>query len=82
MDNTLQYLRESLSNYDEDALSLSIYDKLQHNTYENEEDFIKDLNDKELQYLEQILEREIDYAENVQDDLRVGQLREVYELIF
>lgn len=82
MDNTLQYLRESLSNYDEDNLSLSIYHKLKHNTYENEVDFVKDLNDKQLQYLEQILEREISYAENVQDDLRVEQLREVYELIF
>ncbi|WP_047982915.1 sporulation protein [Ornithinibacillus californiensis] len=82
MDRTLQYLRESLSNYDDDKLSMSIYKKLKNKTYQNEREFVEDLDDKEMQYLNQILEREINYAENVQDDTRVQQLREVYELIF
>jgi Minor curli fiber component A len=76
------YLRESLSNYENSELSQSVYNKLENHSYPSEEDFIKDLNDKELQYLNNILEREIHYAENVQDELRVQQLREVYELIF
>jgi hypothetical protein len=76
------YLRESLSNYENSELSQSVYHKLENHSYPSEEDFIKDLNDKELQYLNNILEREIHYAENVQDELRVQQLREVYELIF
>ncbi|MEN2767812.1 sporulation protein [Ornithinibacillus xuwenensis] len=82
MDHTLKYLQESLSNYTDNALSESIYQKLRNNSYENEEEFVEDLNDKEMQYLDQILEREINYAENVQDDVRVAQLREVYEIIF
>ncbi len=82
IDRTLQYLRESLSNYDDDKLSMSIYKKLKNKTYQNEREFVEDLDDKEMQYLNQILEREINYAENVQDDTRVQQLREVYELIF
>jgi hypothetical protein len=76
------YLRESLSNYTDNELSQSIYNKLKQNTYQSEKDFVADLNDKEMQYLDQILEREINYAEGVQDNVRVGQLREVYEQIF
>ncbi|MBC5636530.1 sporulation protein [Ornithinibacillus sp. BX22] len=82
MDHTLKYLLESVSNYEESELSQSIYQKLKHNQYQNERAFVDDLDDKEIQYLDQILEREINYAENVQDDIRVQQLREVYELIF
>ncbi|GIO25605.1 sigma-G-dependent sporulation-specific SASP protein [Ornithinibacillus bavariensis] len=82
IDHTLMYLRESLSNYENNELSQSIYNKLVHNSYSSEADFVEDLNDKEMQYLNHILEREIHYAENVQDDLRIQQLREVYELIF
>uniref|UniRef100_UPI00403EF822 sporulation protein n=1 Tax=Ornithinibacillus sp. FSL M8-0202 TaxID=2921616 RepID=UPI00403EF822 len=82
IDHTLQYLLESLSNYEDSELSQTIYQKLKHNPYQSEREFVDDLDDKEIQYLDQILEREINYAENVQDDVRVQQLREVYELIF
>lgn len=82
IDNTLLFLRESLSNYEKHELSRGIYLKLQQNQYQNEREFVEDLDDREMQYLDQILEREINYAENVQDDVRVSQLREVYELIF
>ena len=82
IDDTLLYLRESLSNYEGNELSQSIHQKLQNKNYQSEEEFVEDLDDREMQYLNKILEREIGYAENVQDDLRVEQLREVYELIF
>ena len=82
IDNTLQYLRESLSNYEKHELSRAIYQKLQQNQYKNEREFVEDLDDREMQYLDKILAREISYAENVQDDMRVQQLREVYEIIF
>ena len=82
IDHTLLYLRESLSNYEGNDLSQSIHHKLQNNNYQSEEEFVDDLDDREMQYLDKILAREIGYAENVQDDLRLQQLREVYELIF
>ncbi|WP_188385589.1 sporulation protein [Ornithinibacillus halotolerans] len=82
MDHTLHYLRESLSNYEDHELSTTIYNKLTNNTYQNEKAFVDALDDKEMQYLEKILEREINYAENAQDPLRVEQLKEVYEQIF
>ncbi|WP_369797422.1 sporulation protein [Paucisalibacillus sp. EB02] len=82
IDHTLLYLRESLSNYEGNELSQSIHQKLQNKNYQSEKEFVEDLDDREMQYLDKILAREISYAENVQDDLRIQQLREVYEILF
>ncbi|WP_072890346.1 sporulation protein [Ornithinibacillus halophilus] len=82
MDNTLLYLRESLSNYLEHDLCKEIYNKMESNQYENEEAFVNDLDDKELSYLESLVERELSYANNVGDGTRIYQLNEVYELLF
>lgn len=50
--------------------------------YENEGEFVKDLNDLEMDALNQVLEKEIKYAENEQDEKRTMELNEVYELLF
>ena len=43
---------------------------------------MKDLNDLEMDALNQVLEKEIKYAENEQDEKRTMELNEVYELLF
>ena len=50
--------------------------------YANEGEFVKDLNDLEMDALNQVLEKEIKYAENEQDEKRTMELNEVYELLF
>lgn len=47
-----------------------------------EGNFVKDLNDDEMSYLNTILEKEIKYAQNEQDQQRASELNEVYELLF
>lgn len=82
MDQTLQYLRESLSNYIENDVCQQILSKIETNNYASEESFIVDLDGKEMDYLDMVLEQELDYAKNVQSDSRVKELNEVYEQLF
>src|SRR5690625_3057240 len=82
IDHTLLYLRESLANYTENKMGQQLYEKVEAKHYANEAAFVKDLNDKEMAYLDSILKREIDYAKNAQDNTRLSQLNEVHELIF
>nr|WP_163971199.1 sporulation protein [Oceanobacillus halotolerans] len=82
MDNTLNYLRESLSNYMEHDLCQEIVEKIENHDYESEEEFVTALDDKEMEYLDSMLERELRYAKNVENDIRVKELTEVYELLF
>lgn len=84
MDHTLDYLRESLSNWlDEDHAARQIYKKLMHEHYRNEEEFSKDLTRQEAAYLDDIMKKEMNYAKDEQDMIRFKELHEVYErLIF
>ncbi|RAK22103.1 hypothetical protein B0I26_10291 [Anoxybacillus vitaminiphilus] len=84
MEKTLAYLREILSNYTErhDKTPLMIYHKLIRNNYRNEEEFVRDLSQKEIACLDRILPDEIKYAMDERDFERVYQLNEVYELLF
>jgi len=83
IEKSLKYLSESLSNYiEEDHMSRKINSKLEQRDYETEIDFVEDLEDEEIEYLNMLLEREINYAENVQDDIRVKELNDIYELLF
>ncbi|WP_044476886.1 hypothetical protein [Oceanobacillus massiliensis] len=82
MDNTLGYLRESLSNYIESDMCQQILSKLEANNYAGEGKFVNELDGDEMSYLDMILENELDYARNVQNDSRVKELNEVYELLF
>jgi hypothetical protein len=82
MDRTLQYLRESLSNYIENDVCQQILSKIENKNYANEESFVGDLDGQEMDYLDMVLENELDYAKNVQNDDRVKELNEVYEQLF
>ncbi|WP_342541282.1 sporulation protein [Heyndrickxia sp. FSL K6-6286] len=80
MDTTLAYLRESLSNHVNRSTGQRIYKKLQ-NHYKNEEEFVRELDEEEISFLNSILKDEISYAQNEKDEKRVHQLNEVYELL-
>ncbi|WP_440706330.1 sigma-G-dependent sporulation-specific acid-soluble spore protein CsgA [Heyndrickxia oleronia] len=80
MDTTLAYLRKSLSNHVNRSTGQRIYKKLQ-NHYQNEEEFVRDLDEEEISFLNSILKDEISYAQNEKDEKRVHQLNEVYELL-
>ncbi|WP_414672223.1 sporulation protein [Lentibacillus sp.] len=82
IDNTLDYLRESLVNYRENDMMKQITVKLEQNDFKDEEEFVKSLNEEEIAYLDSVVEKELNYARNAQDDVRAEQLREVYELLF
>lgn len=83
MDVTLGYLRESLSNYTEKYQSCqSIYQKLAENNYQNEGEFVNDLDEAEIAALDRVLINEINYAKKAEDKKRVDELNEVYELLF
>ena len=77
MDRTLGYLRESLSNHLEHDVCRGIYKKLQVKHYANEGEFVKDLNDLKVHVLNQVLETEIKYAENEQDQKPTMEWNEV-----
>lgn len=82
MDSNLGYVRESLSNHlDNHELCQRIYDKLENNTYKDENDFVRDLDENEILALNMILRTEIGYARQEQNDERVRQLSEVYAML-
>ncbi|MBS4208141.1 sporulation protein [Bacillus sp. FJAT-50079] len=81
MDQTLSYLRESLANYIEDERCKQIYKKLENHNYDSEGKFVLDLNEDEITYLDTVLKKELEYAKQVQNDDRVNELSEVYELL-
>lgn len=80
--STLLYLKESIANYiEENKLGQHIYNKLKNETYYNEEDFIDNLSEKEIAYLNAILKREIRYARNAHDEIREKHLSEIYQFL-
>jgi len=79
----LKYSYESISNYiEEEPLSEMIYQKIEQNKYVTEEEFIEDLQEEEIEHLDMLLEREISYAQMADDDVRVKELHDIYELLF
>lgn len=83
VEHSLMYLRESLSNYvEENVLCQQIYTKLETKKYDNEADFVEELEEEEIVYLDDLLAKEINYAQSVQDDIRVKELNDIYELLF
>lgn len=83
MDKTLGYLREILSNYtDQHNEGRHLFRKLSEGNYSSEEMFVRGLNQKEIEFLNQILPEEIKYAQEEQDEKRAYQLNEVYELLY
>lgn len=83
MDKTLGYLREVLSNYsDEHSEGRQIYRKLSKGNFSSEGDFVRNLNQKEINFLNKMLPNEINYAKEEQDEKRAHELNEVFELLF
>lgn len=83
MDKTLGYLRETLSNYTDDhSDGKNIYHKLSKGHFTSEEDFVRHLNQKEINFLNKMLPKEINYAKEEQDEKRAHELNEVFELLF
>lgn len=83
MDNSIRYLRESLSNYTEESeISSRIYEKIEENDYVSEEEFIEDLDENEIAYLDKLLAKEIRYATQAKDEIRAKELTEIYQLLF
>ena len=83
MDKTLGYLREILSNYsDGHNEGKQIYRKLSEGNFTSEGDFVRQLNQKEVNFLNKILPNEINYAKEEQDEKRAHELNEVFELLF
>jgi hypothetical protein len=83
LDHTLDYLLESLSNWvDTHAEARTIYRKLVNHPYQNERAFAKALSPEESHFLTDILTEEMHYAQQEQDDVRLGQLNEVYEQLY
>ncbi|CAH2714222.1 Sigma-G-dependent sporulation-specific SASP protein [Neobacillus rhizosphaerae] len=83
MDKTLGYLREILSNYtDEHSDGRRLFYKLSDGHYTSEGSFVRDLNQREIHFLNKILPNEIRYAKEEQDEKRAYELNEVYELLF
>ncbi|TRM13238.1 sporulation protein [Lentibacillus cibarius] len=82
MDNTLHFLRESLANTSENAMTKQIIARLEANDFTNEEEFVKSLSEEEMAYLDRVVGKELNYAQNAEDDVRAKQLNEVYELLF
>lgn len=83
MDKTLGYLREILSNYTDDhSEGRHLYRKLSEGNFSNEGDFVRHLTQKEINFLNNMLPREINHAKEEQDEKRAHELNEVYELLF
>ncbi|WML47963.1 sigma-G-dependent sporulation-specific acid-soluble spore protein CsgA [Neobacillus sp. PS3-34] len=83
MDKTLGYLREILSNYTEEhSMGRHIFHKLEKNEYNSEGSFVRGLNFEEIEFLNEILPKEIQYAKDEQDEKRAYELNEVFELLF
>jgi hypothetical protein len=83
MDKTLGYLREILSNYsDQHSEGKQVYRKLSDGKFTSEGDFVRQLSQKEIDFLNEILPQEINYAKEEQDEKRAHELNEVFELLF
>ncbi|MFP7299407.1 sigma-G-dependent sporulation-specific acid-soluble spore protein CsgA [Neobacillus niacini] len=83
MDKTLGYLREILSNYsDQHSEGKQVYRKLSEGKFTSEGEFVRQLSQKEINFLNEILPQEINYAKEEQDEKRAHELNEVFELLF
>jgi len=81
LNQTLAYLREALANYADrhHTIAIHLYKKLMSKSYKNEEQFVRDLSQKEAAFLDRMLRQEMKYAKEEQDVVRVYHLNEVYE---
>lgn len=81
MNQKLAYLREALANYADrhHTIAVHLYKKLMSKSYKDEEQFVRDLSQKEAAFLDRMLRQEMKYAKEEQDAVRVYHLNEIYE---
>jgi len=78
----LNYLRESLANYEEENEIIDrIRRKIDHVNAGSQLDFIQNLDEEEVLYLDNLLKQEIHYARHAHDDVRVTELTNIYSLL-
>ena len=83
MDHTLDYLRESLSNWiDKDETAYRLYHKLENNVFSSERDFANTLNEEDIHHLSEMIKKEMRYADQEEDTIRLSQLNEVFEQLY
>ncbi len=83
MNQSLAYVREVLSLYtDRSDTGKNIYSKMMEGHFMSEEAFVRELSEGEINFLNQVLEEEIQHAKNEQDSKRAHHLNDVYELLF
>ncbi|RYG71763.1 sporulation protein [Lentibacillus lipolyticus] len=78
----MHYLRESLVNTSDQDMTKQLIEKLQTTAFSDEEEFVKSLDEEEIAYLDSVVEKELNYARNANDDVRAEQLLQVYEQLF
>lgn len=82
-DYTLSYVLESLSNWlDTHEEARSLYKKMVNHMYEDEQAFARELSPQESHFLTDVLSKELDYAKQVGDHVRLHQLNELYEQLY
>jgi hypothetical protein len=85
MDQSLAYLREILSLHTENSdIGKELYDKLTNGNYtgEGQLQFVRELSEDEMSFLDHVLKEAIAYSKHAQDSERANHLNEVYELLF
>lgn len=83
MKQSLLYLIESLTNYvEEDRTCQDIYEKLEQGDFTEEIDFVESLDEEEVVYLEDVLQKEIAYALRAEDETRARELEIIYQVLF
>lgn len=71
-----------MSNYEDDKRARKLFKRLSNQQYDNEDEFVESLESEDIQYLDSIMETEIRYAKQAQDEKRLKELNEVYEQLF
>lgn len=88
IEKSLRYLKESLLHYldeDDDRYNETceqLLKRLKETEYKSEDQFLNDLEEEETEFLNNLLESEINYAHQAQDEVRLKELNDIYELLF
>lgn len=88
IESSLHYLKETLSAYlDEDdnenkQMYGQLLKKLEEKKYDSEEQFLNELEEVETEFLNTLLENEINYASSAQDEVRFKELNDIFVQLF
>ena len=82
IETSLLYLKESMDSYRGNSLCESVSRKLEAKSYESETEFLRELSDEEVSYLNALVRKELRYAHSSDDRTRFDQLNDIYELLY